>query len=105
MQAISSSAMGAPVEAQAASEPVEGNSREVKERRRTAMERINASQRHRMSVVPGVPGVITVCTDYVLYAPAALGGSLIGSRSHPIIYCRAQRPAGAAHGRSAQDRS
>lgn len=58
MQALSSSALGAPVEAQAASEPVVGDSYDVEEGRRIALERINASQRHRMGVIPGV---ITVC--------------------------------------------
>lgn len=89
MQAISSSALGAPVEAQAASEPVERDSQDVEERRRTARERINASQRHRMGVVPGLITVCAVCTEYVLYTLDVLCGNRMGSRSHHVRCCRA----------------
>lgn len=53
MQALSSSALGSSVEAQAASDPVEGKTDDMEEQKRVAMERINASQRHRMGVLPG----------------------------------------------------
>lgn len=67
MQALSSSALGAPVATQAASDPVEGETNDLYEPRRAAVEQINASQRHRLGVLPGVHvPVITVCacSDY-----------------------------------------
>ena len=65
MQALSSSALGAPVETQAASDPVEGGKSSIHEERRAAVKRINASQRHRLGVLPGVHVIIgCVCADY-----------------------------------------
>ena len=53
MQALSSSALGAPVEEQAASGH-EQSKDSFAELRRAALEQIDASQRHRTGVLPGM---------------------------------------------------
>ena len=67
MQALSSSALGAPVATQAASDPVDEQNNDVHEQRRAAVERINASQRHKLGVLPGVHVhviIVCACSDY-----------------------------------------
>ena len=54
MQALPSSALGAPVETQAASDAHDRQPDDFEDLRRAAAERINASQRHRMGVLPGL---------------------------------------------------
>ena len=54
MQGLSSSALGAPVESQAASDAVDRQHTDFDELRRAAVDRLSASQRHRMGVMPGM---------------------------------------------------
>ena len=81
MQGLSSSALGAPVEGQAAA----GNERaneEFDELRRAALERVDASKRHKTGILPGMVFTCQV-RAVLLRAAASLHGFLdnIGSAS------------------------
>ena len=52
MQGLSSSALGAPVEGQAAAANERSNE-DFQELRRAALERVDASKRHKTGVLPG----------------------------------------------------
>lgn len=90
MQALSSSALGAPVETQAASDPVERQKGSVHEGRRAAVERINVSQRHRLGVLPGVHVIIgCVCADYKFGSTGCRFSDFIRNNNRHTIRCRA----------------
>ena len=54
MQALSSSALGSPLEAQATGDTADRERKDLADLRRAAVENIHESQRHRMGVLPGM---------------------------------------------------
>lgn len=66
MQGLSSAALGAPVETHAASDAVERQDTDFDELRRAAVDRLSASQRHRMGVLPGLINIRLRNSAYTL---------------------------------------
>ncbi len=59
MQALSSSALGSPLEAQAAGDAADRQRNDLADLRRAAMANLHESQRQRMGVLPGMISSIT----------------------------------------------
>ncbi len=111
MQALTSSALGSPLEAQAAGDAADRESDDFADLRRAAVEKLHESQRHRMGVLPGMTAVFEFIhsVDLPRYDPpqvqmVPLLTVSIASNVN-VIVCRSEGCQAASHCRFAQDRS
>lgn len=114
MQALSSSALGSPLEAQATGDAADRERNNLAELRRAAMANLHASQRHQMGVLPGMISScsstsVLVCDDLPPFdsPQMQLISSLTASVSCNVnvLACRSNGNPAVSYSRFAQDRS
>ena len=112
MQALSSSALGSPLEAQAAGDAADREHDDFADLRRAAMANLHESQRHRMGVLPGMISSmrsVLYCQDLPLYdSPQvqlvpSLTVSILSNVN--LLACRSKGCQAVSYSRFAQNRS